>query len=146
MKKVNTLLFVSLISLSFTAYAVDDNARLETGADRVIITTHISPQGCQKIDSLSSTQINGVSTAYSSKCALEKRALREIQTQAAREGANVISITKNQATYRTWPGYRKIDTVTLSGIAYQCSAYALDRIQPLSLSDIRQTQIPNACN
>lgn len=145
MKKITLLMLFSVIGL---IACVHTNPRLEPGADRVILVTHLPECGCRKIDCISSTVINGVTMSYSSRAQLAQRAVNELRSQAAQEGANVVLITKNQAIYRVWPGFRKIDTYTLAGTAYQCGGYALDRLEPVSICQVRLTEIYNKskCN
>lgn len=112
------------------------NKKVLPGSERVAIVDQIPSKGCYRINKVNASDNNGFTQSYTSHEHLQTDQIISLKNQAAELGANVILLTEHEATYRKWTGYSKIDTHAMAGIAYRCNEAGLERLRPLSMSEI----------
>lgn len=132
-KSVTVGLFVSVL-------AGCASVPLDPGAQNVVFTTTSLPKSCQSLGQVSSTDVNGVTTSYTSHANLQMMEINTLKNQALALGANVVVLTGHRTVHGRGFARREIKTHTLTGNAYVCPASVLSTLPDMNsanISDIR---------
>ncbi len=113
---------------------------LDPGAEKVVFTAITVPQSCKSLGQISSTDVNGVTTAYTSHSNLQTMEINALKNRALALGANVVVLTGHQTKYV--PGSRRqVDDHTLIGNAYVCPARVLSKLPNMNSSNISDAHV-----
>lgn len=108
---------------------------LDSGADKVIFTTATLPHSCRSLGQISSTDVNGVTSSYTSHRNMQTMEINTLKNKALSLGANVVVLTGHKTRYI--PGsHRQVDTHTLIGNAYVCPAAILSELPNMDSAKI----------
>jgi hypothetical protein len=118
--------------------------QLEPGAENVKVMTGAIPKSCQLRGNVGVSQTDIYGPTHKSK---QNEQINTLRNQAARMGANVVSITSHQTTYYAHPEYiisegkaqRELGAHAMNGKAYRCSPQVVNQLSQKTypLSDVR---------
>ncbi|MDX2164070.1 MAG: DUF4156 domain-containing protein [Gammaproteobacteria bacterium] len=113
---------------------------LNPGAEKVVFTTTDVPSACKLLGQISSTDVNGVTTSYTSHANLQTMEINSLKNRALALGANVVVLTDHETKYI--PGSRRqVDDHTLIGNAYVCSARVLNKLTSMDSASISDAPV-----
>ncbi|HEV2613476.1 MAG TPA: DUF4156 domain-containing protein [Gammaproteobacteria bacterium] len=133
---------VKLVTVGFLVSVLAGCASvpLDPGAEKVVFTTTSLPKACQSLGQISSTDVNGVTTSYTSHANLMTMEINALKNRARALGGNVVVLTGHHTVY-VHGARRQVATHVLDGIAYVCPANVLRRLPNENSADISDAPV-----